>query len=217
MECCTWAWETVVAAAIRRLYVGMGDGGGGGDPQNNGQNRSALLGKILRIDPAPGAAPQIFAYGVRNPWRLAFDRAAGLLYVADVGQNQYEEINIVPAAQQGLNYGWNVMEGKHCYNASSCNQTGLTLPVVEYTHSDGCSVTGGFVYQGSAIPALRGHYFYADYCDGWVRSFKYVNNAVTAEKKWEFGNIGSVLSFGEDANGELYVLSANGTVYRLVP
>lgn len=213
------------------LYIGMGDGGSGGDPQGHGQNRGTLLGALLRIDvdggdpyriPAdnpyvnqPPFRGEVWAWGLRNPWRSAFDAASGMIYIADVGQSVWEEVNIRPAAEAGVNYGWNLMEGRHCYNASSCNQSGLTLPVFEYNHSEGCSITGGFVYRGSAIPALQGHYFYADYCRGQVRSFKFASGIVSAQKSWDFGDIESVLSFGEDSVGELYVLSSNGTVYRL--
>lgn len=213
------------------LYVGMGDGGSGGDPQGNGQNRGALLGKLLRLDvdggdpygiPAGnpfaggGGAREVWAYGLRNPWRFAFDRAEGLLYIADVGQNAWEEINVAPATRAGLNYGWNVMEGAHCYRALVCDRQGLILPVLEYSHSDGCSVTGGLVYRGKAIPEITGHYFYSDYCEGWVRSFRLVNGQVQDRLSWDVGNIGMVQSFGEDAVGKLYVLSANGKVYRFV-
>lgn len=200
------------------LYIAMGDGGGAGDPQGNGQNPNSRLGKLLRMDPA-GGTPTIWASGLRNPWRIAFDRESGLLYVADVGQNAWEEINVVPASRPGVNYGWNVMEGAHCYPASvtNCNTAGLTLPAVEYNHSQGCSVTGGFVYRGSRIPSLQGHYFYADYCRGWVRSFRYQNDTVTGQREWtEFGALGNVLSFGEDSSKELYILSNNGNVYKFV-
>lgn len=213
------------------LYIGMGDGGSGGDPQGNGQNRATLLGKLLRIDVdggSPYAIPasnpfvgqtnargEIWALGLRNPWRFSFDRQAGLLYIADVGQNAWEEVNVVPASRAGVNYGWVTMEGKHCYNASSCTQTGLELPALEYDHGNGCSITGGFVYRGSAIQAIRGHYFYSDYCSGFLKSFRYSGGAVTQERTWDVSP-GSVLSFGEDAQGELYVLSANGTVYRII-
>jgi hypothetical protein len=214
------------------LYIAMGDGGSGGDPQNNGQNRSTLLGDLLRINVDQGdpyavpadnpfvnqtqARGEIWAWGLRNPWRIAFDRTDGMLYIADVGQNAWEEVNVVSATAKGLNFGWNVMEGAHCFSSSSCSQSGLTLPVLEYGHSDGCSITGGVVYRGNRIPALRGHYFYADYCRGWVRSFRFSNGSASSRRSWEFGNIGSVTSFGEDAAGDLYVLSSNGTVYRLV-
>jgi len=166
----------------------------------------------------PGARGEIWATGLRNPWRFAFDRDAGLLYVADVGENQWEEVNVAPAFTGGLNYGWNIMEGLHCFaTPSGCSQSGLTLPVLEYGHAQGCSITGGFAYRGSRLPSLQGTYFYADYCRGWVRSFRYANGMATEQREWAFGNLGSVLSFGEDAAGELYVLSATGTVYRIDP
>jgi glucose/arabinose dehydrogenase len=215
------------------LYIGMGDGGSGGDPQGHGQNRNSLLGALLRIDVNGGdpytipldnpfvqtanARPEIWAYGLRNPWRWSFDREAGMLYVADVGQNAWEEINVVPARDAGLNYGWNVMEGDHCFRSPSCDRSGLVTPALEYPNpAQGCSVTGGYVYRGQAIPSLRGHYFYGDFCGGWVRSFRYADGAATEQREWEFGDIGNVLSFGEDSAGELYVLSANGRVYRMV-
>ena len=214
-----------------KLYVGLGDGGSGGDPQGNGQNLGVLLGKILRIDvdagdpyaippdnpfaTRAGARGEIWAYGLRNPWRFNFDARSGLLYIADVGQSAWEEVNVVPSDEGGQNLGWNIMEGAHCYNASSCDQSGLTLPVLEYSHDDGCSITGGYVYRGTRVPSAVGLYFYSDYCTGFLRSFRYTGNAVTNETTWDVGDIGNVQSFGEDAAGELYVLSTNGTVYRL--
>jgi glucose/arabinose dehydrogenase len=220
----------VVFGPDRKLYIGLGDGGSGGDPQGNGQNHGTLLGKLLRIDVdagdpyavppdnpfvgTNGARGEVWAYGLRNPWRFAFDREAGRLYIADVGQSSREEVDVVPAASGGLNYGWNVMEGDECYGAGSCNQAGLTLPVLAYSHADGCSITGGYVYRGQSIPALRGTYFYSDYCSGWLKSFRY-DGGVTEQRDWSIG-LGSVLSFGEDSAGELYVLTAGGTVYRLV-
>jgi glucose/arabinose dehydrogenase len=216
-----------------RLYVGMGDGGGGGDPRETGQDPLQLLGKLLRIDvdgarpytiPAdnPDAGrtdrrPEIWASGLRNPWRFSWDRTAGLLYVADVGQNRLEEINVVPAAQGGVNYGWDEMEGSDCFEPSTgCDRTGKVLPASEYTHSDGCSVTGGYVYRGQDLPSLRGHYFYADYCEGWIRSFRYASGAATEPRSWELENVGNISSFGEDARGELYVIAHGGAVYRIV-
>jgi hypothetical protein len=215
------------------LYVGMGDGGSGGDPQGNGQNPAALLGKILRIDvnsAAPyaipptnpfvgqtGKRPEIWFTGVRNPWRFSFDREAGLLYLADVGQNAWEEVNVTPASTGGLNLGWNLMEATHCYGAGGCSQQGLTLPVLEYSHSDGCSITGGYVYRGNALPAIRGHYFYADYCEGWIRSFRWDGSQAVDPRSWDLGSIGNVTSFGEDAAHELYVTSTNGKIYRFAP
>jgi glucose/arabinose dehydrogenase len=216
-----------------KLYVGLGDGGSGGDPQGNGQNLNALLGKILRLDvdaAQPYAIPpdnpfagqtgkrgEIWITGVRNPWRFSFDRAGNVLYVADVGQDAWEEVDVVPSTRGGLNFGWNVMEGMHCYGAASCSQQGLTLPVLEYGHSDGCAVTGGYVYRGSAIPFIRGLYFYSDYCSGWLRSFRYANGQATEQRSWTVGDAGQVTSFGEDGAGELYLTSTNGTVYRLAP
>lgn len=216
------------------LYVGRGDGGGGGDPDGNGQATSTLLGKILRIDvsgasgytipasnPFAGsgtARPEIWSYGLRNPWRFSFDRANGDLYIADVGQDEWEEVNVATAASGGgreLNFGWNVMEGLHCYEPSSnCDRTGLTLPVLEYGHAEGCSISGGYVYRGSAIPDLRGTYLYGDLCGGWVRSFRHAGGEAT--ERGDTGiDVGQVLAFGEDASGELYVLSGTA-VYRIV-
>ena len=171
------------------LYWSTGDGGGGGDPDNNGQNLNALLGKILRLDvnltapyipntnpfynnPNPSIRKEIWAYGLRNPWRLSFDRLTHDLYIGDVGQSAREEIDFQPAAGKGgENYGWRVMEGSSCYPASSaCDPTGKVLPVTEYDHSLGCSVTGGYVYRGTAYPALVGYYFFGDFCSGRVFS-----------------------------------------------
>ena len=215
------------------LYIGMGDGGSGGDPQNHGQNLGSLLGKLLRIDVDHGdpyaippdnpyigdasARDEIWASGLRNPWRFAFDAPAGLLYVADVGQNELEEISVVRAVDKPLNYGWKIVEGSRCYGASSCDRSGLVLPALEYDHANAqCSVTGGFVYRGSRIAGLAGHYFYSDYCKGFLRSFKYANGQVTEAKDWGL-SLGSVLSFGVDAAGELYVLTSNGVVRRIDP
>ena len=219
------------------LYLGLGDGGSSGDPGNRGQDLSDLLGSILRIDvrtgdpytvppdnpftAQPSARPEVWSYGLRNPWRFSFDRANGDLYIADVGQNQFEEIDVSSAdagGGKGVNYGWSIMEGTHCFHAARCDQTGLTLPVLEYNHNQGCSVTGGYVYRGSAIPELQGHYFYADFCQGWVRSFRYAGGVATEETSWPaLSTGGSIVSFGEDAAGELYILEAGGRVSRIVP
>jgi glucose/arabinose dehydrogenase len=218
------------------LYVGMGDGGSGGDPQGNAQDRGSLLGKLLRID-VDGAAPyavpgdnpfvgeagargEVWAYGLRNPWRFAFDRGTGDLYVADVGQNRLEEVNAVAGAGRGLDYGWDVMEGDECFEPpEGCQTAGRTLPVVVYDHGDGCSVTGGHVYRGSAIPDLRGTYFYSDFCSGFVRSFRFAAGAATDERSWPElrPSEGGVSSFGEDAAGEIYLTTSGGAVYRIVP
>jgi glucose/arabinose dehydrogenase len=216
------------------LYLGLGDGGSGGDPGGRGQDLTDLLGSILRIDvrstepyavPADNpfvqsGAPEVWSYGLRNPWRFSFDRATGDLYIADVGELAWEEVDISTAAQgsgRGANYGWNIMEGAHCFLADGCDQTGLTLPVVEYNHEEGCSITGGYVYRGSAIPALQGHYLYADLCQRWVRSFRYADGAVTEHTdRPSLTPPGAVLSFGEDALGELYILDESGRVSKIV-
>jgi glucose/arabinose dehydrogenase len=219
------------------LYLGTGDGGGAGDVPNNAQNIDVLLGKILRLDVAalpytipPGnpfvgqaGADEIWAYGLRNPWRYTFDvppdGTAPKLYIADVGQGAREEVDVADASAAGRNYGWRMMEGTQCYNPSSgCNQTGLTLPIVEYDHGQtgGCSITGGFVYRGAAIPEVQGHYFYSDYCSGWLRSFRLTGGAAADQRDWALASIGNITSFGVDGAGELYVLSSNGRVYRVV-
>jgi len=221
------------------LYLSLGDGGSGGDPGNRAQNRTTLLGKILRIDPdtsvvggppygipednpyagnTEGFREEIYAYGIRNAWKFGFDRETGVLWAADVGQGTWEEVSHI---ENGGNYGWRIMEGAHCYNPSSgCDQTGLILPVYEYNHSGGrCSITGGTVYRGEANPGLLGDYLYADYCDGVVSALSpgpvagtYVNRTLVSAG---FGVIG----FGEDAAGEMYVLtqtSGQTAVRRIV-
>ncbi len=234
------------------LYVGLGDGGSGGDPNGNGQSDSSDLGKLLRVDVSSlPATPQHFAKGLRNPWRWAFDTGpggTGDLYIADVGQNLFEEIDYAPApVASGINYGWNVMEGRHCFNTldfgtplPTCTMTGLTLPVLEYCHSTGengcdppenahptgCSITGGFVYRGCRMPDLHGRYFYSDYCAGFIRSFKGVSGGDAQDVQDHTialfpGGTLNVSSFGLDARGELYILDlgggSNGAVYEVVP
>ena len=214
------------------LYVAPGDGGCCGDPRNNAQNRTNLLGKILRLDvrTAPyvvppdnpfvgqaGVRPEIWAYGLRNPWRYSFDAPAGLIYIGDVGQDAREEINVSSTTTGGLNYGWRLMEGSACYNPSTnCNTVGMTLPAYEYLHADGCSVTGGYVYRGTAIPELTGHYLYADYCRGWLRSFRSTGPGVATEHRtWAAVTLPSTVSFGRDGAGELYMI-AGTQVWRIV-
>jgi len=217
------------------LYVGLGDGGSGGDPQNHGQTLSTLLGSILRIDvdggspyaiPADnplvgqtGARAEVWAYGLRNPWRFSFDRANGDLYVADVGQNAIEEVNFEAAPSAGgRNYGWRIMEGSACFNpASGCSTGGLTLPVHEYAHAEGCSITGGYVYRGAAAPGLQGRYFFGDFCSGWIRSFAVVAGVALGVQDHTdaLGTVPQLASFGEDGVGELYVVSLAGSVWRL--
>jgi glucose/arabinose dehydrogenase len=209
------------------LYVGLGDGGSGGDPFNNGLNLSSLLGKILRIDVEAGVAPyaipasnpfdnEIWAFGLRNPWRFSFDRANGDLYVADVGQNTFEEVNVQPAASNGgENYGRNVMEGLHCFNSPSCNQAGLTLPVVEYDHASGdCSVTGGVVYHGAQYPALQGIYLYGDFCTGRLWGLR--RKGAGWESQLLLDSTLQISSFGEDEAGNLYVADYGaGDLYKI--
>ena len=220
------------------LYIGLGDGGShDGLDQGRGQSLNDLLGSILRIDVSagssytvppdnpfvgtPGARPEIWSYGFRNPWRFSFDRATGDLYIGDVGESQWEEVDYASAADgagRGVNYGWSVMEGSHCLHHDGCNQAGLTVPLLEYSHSEGCAITGGYVYRGNAIPALRGHYFYADFCQGWVRSLRVEGGAPVDQTDWSALQPGrNVTSFGEDAAGELYLLDADGRVLKIVP
>jgi uncharacterized protein (TIGR03437 family) len=213
------------------LYVGMGDGGNAGDPQGNGQNRASLLGKLLRLDvetdpgriviPATNpfignsaARPEIWALGLRNPWRFSFDRATGDLWIADVGQDRYEEIDLQPAGSRGgENYGWNTMEGAHCFSAT-CSTDGLTLPVFEYPHTDGCSITGGSVYRGAAAPGLRGTYVYGDYCSGRIWGLQ--RQANTYLNRLLIASAMNISTFGEDEAGELYVANAkDGSIYRI--
>ncbi len=231
----------------RFLYIGTGDGGAGGDPDNNGQNKASLLGKLLRIDVDSRAtgkpygippsnpfiaegntAPEIWAFGLRNPWRFSFDRATGDLYIADVGQNAWEEVNVQPAAGGGgANYGWRFMEGLHCYDPpSGCPTRGLTPPVLDYPHKPGGqSITGGFVYRGCLIPDLHGTYFYGDYVKGFIRAFALRDGRATQERDIT-GQLTApppssaihLSSFGEDARGELYLVEhINGEIYRVVP
>jgi glucose/arabinose dehydrogenase len=217
------------------LYIGTGDGGGAGDPLRNGQSKTrSLLAKILRINvggsgsgpydrysipptnPFRGATSgldEVWAYGLRNPWRISFDRGTGSLYIADVGQNRYEEINREPAGYKGgRNYGWNVMEGKHCYNASSCNRSGKFLPVAEYSHSAGaCSITGGYVYRGSAYPGLAGQYIFADFCNGRFYSMPAAGSSLWMRKDTSL----NVTSFGEAENGELFAVTIDGRLLQV--
>ncbi len=225
------------------LYVALGDGGSAGDPLDSGQDLGTLLGKILRLDvdrddfPAdpgrnygippsnpfvgdPAARPEIWARGLRNPWRFSFDRLTGDLWVADVGQNQWEEVDLQPASSPGgENYGWRLMEGTHCYDPpTGCNDGSLTLPVLEYSHSQGCSITGGFVYRGPSYPNLRGTYLFADYCTGAVSgAVADGGGGWTASTLLQTGFL--VTTFGQDEAGELYLSdyqAATGRVLRLV-
>jgi glucose/arabinose dehydrogenase len=199
-----------------RLYVGMGDGGSGGDPENRAQNLSERLGKLLSIDvDEPGSDWRLDGYGLRNPWRFSFDRETGDLWIGDVGQGDWEEIDRTPRESPGLeNYGWDVFEGTHPYEDKKPNARGhLVMPVAEYSHDNGCSATGGFVYRGHDIPAAEGRYFYGDYCSGIVWSL--VLRDGKADVTRHSIRVEGLSSFGEDAAGELYLVSLNGDVYKL--
>ncbi len=209
------------------LYIGFGDGGSAGDPHGHGQNTRTLLGKMLRIDvdgalpyaippdnpfSQGGGRPEIYAWGLRNPWRWSFDRHTGELWVGDVGQNEWEEIDLL---RKGGNYGWNIREGRHCFRRNTCKSEGLNEPLAEYDHAEGCSVTGGYVYRGSAITTLQGRYLYADYCSGKVWSLDAARPERGATLLLESGL--NISSFAEGGDGELYLLDlSRGGVYRLV-
>jgi len=212
------------------LYIGLGDGGGANDRYGNGQNGGSLLGKMLRIDVTalpytippdnpfvddPDVLDEIWATGLRNPWRYSFDRVTGDLYIADVGQNTYEEINYIPGPSQGgENYGWPVMEGFHCFQSPSCDQGGLVLPVFEYSHTQGCSVTGGEVYRGSQHPALQGVYLLGDFCSGTIWGIQ--RDASGTWLSAELLQTGArIAAFGAGPDGELYMVDMAGTLYRL--
>jgi glucose/arabinose dehydrogenase len=217
------------------LYISLGDGGSEGDPLGNGQRRDTTLGKILRIDvdhPAGGRAygipannpfignpssrPEIWLYGLRNPWRMSFDRATGDLWIGDVGQDKWEEVDVAPAGKGGLNFGWNRMEGLHCYSpATGCDTAGLTMPVAEYGHGPECAVIGGFVYRGAAFPVLQGGYLFADYCSGTI--FAIPADATRPRSPVVVGKTsGGVSGFGEDGAGELYLANLDGTISKVV-
>jgi glucose/arabinose dehydrogenase len=220
------------------LYIGLGDGGSGGDPFGNAQNLSTPLGKMLRIDvdrgspfmvPAdnpfvgrPGAFPAIWAYGLRNPWRFAFDRSTGDLFIGDVGQNALEEVDVgLGSRRGGENYGWNITEGDRCFRPpNGCDRTGQTAPVVVYGRDSGCSITGGVVYRGCRMPGYQGTYFYGDYCTGLIRSFRLQGGAAADQRDWTAAlgsGVDNISSFGVDGDGEAYIVDHDGEVYRIVP
>ena len=216
------------------LYIGTGDGGSGGDPSNHAQDLTQLLGKLLRIDVDHGlpytipssnpffgrgnARNEIWAYGLRNPWRFSFDRSTGELWIGDVGQDTYEEVDLQPATSiGGENYGWRKMEGFHCYNPSTnCTDPSFTMPILEYSHAQGaCSITGGYRYRGTQIPSLKGAYLYGDYCTGSIWTATQTNGVWTS--KTLFTTTIKISSFGEDVSGELYVMDvAKGIVYKFI-
>jgi glucose/arabinose dehydrogenase len=200
-----------------RLWVGMGDGGAGGDPENRAQDLSSLLGKLLTLDVSESSPdPKIAAYGLRNPWRFSFDRETGDLWIGDVGQGDFEEIDRLPRDEVGnlVNFGWDVFEGDAPYEEKEPNPEGsLVGPVAVYDHGEGCSVTGGFVYRGSEVPALEGRYVYGDYCSGSIWSIA-ADGARESVRK-EAIQVDGLTSFGEDGRGELYAASSTGTIYRI--
>jgi glucose/arabinose dehydrogenase len=206
-----------------KLYIGEGDGGSHGDPYGNGQNPKTLLGKMLRLDvDAEKPEAQVIQLGLRNPWRYSFDRKTGDLYIADVGQDRWEEVDVVPAGSiGGQNFGWNLVEGFHCFRGSFCDSAKFTPPVLEYSHQVGCSITGGYVYRGKALPELDGLYFYADYCTATLRSFRWKAGRVQDHWDWKplldpEAKLAQLATFGEDADGELYLVSLEGTIYKFV-
>jgi glucose/arabinose dehydrogenase len=215
------------------LFVGMGDGGSGGDPLERAQDDGQLLGKMLRIDVdalEPDPLDEIFAKGLRNPFRFSFDRANGDLYIGDVGQNAIEELDYQAAPlAAGVNWGWDVFEGNACFDPAphyaTCSEAmpDMTFPVHTYTHSQGCSITGGFVYRGCAMPDVRGRYFFSDFCSAWIRSLTVTGGVAsgttdhTADLESTGVSIDQVTSFGEDARGELYICDRGGEVFRIVP
>jgi glucose/arabinose dehydrogenase len=215
------------------LYIPFGDGG---TQDGNEQNPHSWLGAVLRIDidgGVPYAIPpgnpyngtngarEVWAKGLRNPYRSSMDRETGDLYIGDVGQSDWEEVSVGPNGVAGLNYGWSIMEGNACYDPpTGCNSSGLTAPAITYsTQEDGRSVIGGYVYRGTAIPNLGGTYFYADFFSDWIRSFRLIGGAVTDQRDWtsSIGSVNSVAGFGEDGSGELYVVSIAGSIYKIAP
>lgn len=201
-----------------RLYLGLGDGGGSDDRFGHGQNTETLLGGIVAIDPESGE-PTLWSYGLRNPYRFWFD--GDVLYLGDVGQGSYEEVDVVGYAPKGFNFGWPITEALHCFSPrTGCDTDGITLPIVEVAHGDAgtCSITGGVVYRGESIPEIDGHYFYSDYCGGWLRSFRFDGTDVTDQVDWtdQVGVAGNVVSFGVDHDGEIYVLTPDA-IRRLAP
>ena len=205
------------------LYAGTGDGGSGGDPHNHSQTLSSRLGKMLRINVNKrGARWQVAGYGLRNPWRFSFDRATKDLYIGDVGQDEWEEVDVrTPRQWRGLNnYGWRVWEGRSRYTSGQTptRRGALVFPIVVYSHSSGgCSITGGYVYRGKAIPSFRGRYIYGDYCSGNVWSLRATGGKLRSGPRKEPFTISNLSSFGEDASGEIYATSLDGTVYKLSP
>jgi glucose/arabinose dehydrogenase len=230
----TWHYGSMVGfGPDGYLYVGTGDGGGFDDFHNNAQTTTVLLGKMLRLDvhggtpyaippgnpfANGGGAPEVYFYGLRNPWRASFDGT--LLYIGDVGQEREEEVDIAPLDHAGANFGWHIVEGAICSAGDGCDRTGKTDPDYVLSHGDGnCALIGGYVYRGKALPALAGRYFFGDYCTGVVRSFRYVNGKVTSIDKYPttFDRNFQITSFGRDNDGEIYIVLDNGVIEEIVP
>ena len=231
------------------LYVAFGDGGSAGDPKNNAQNLSNFMGKILRLDVSNskgydipldnpfynkvGAKKEIWAYGLRNPWRFSFDKENGDLFIGDVGQYLWEEINKISFNQSGINFGWKIMEGSNCYDAESCDQKGLTKPIFDYPSDAsyafslmgikqkevyGCSVTGGYLYRGNEISDLKNLYLFSDFCTGKIWALNQKNlKVIDITEELFFDSKNMISSFGQDINGELYIVEFSGTIYKIIP
>ncbi|HEY0708916.1 MAG TPA: PQQ-dependent sugar dehydrogenase, partial [Polyangia bacterium] len=219
-----------------KLYVLLGDGGSADDPQGNGQNPKTLLSKILRLDVDPPATPpttgkaagsdgrpvpQVLGTGLRNPWRYTFDRKTGDLYIADVGQNLFEMVHVIPKNKIDgpNNLGWNILEGKSCFRRKNCKRTGLQEAVLDYTHREGCSISGGYVYRGKALPEIDGMYFYSDFCTALLRSFRWKDGKVSESYDWKAAldpesTLAKVSAFAEDQDGELYLITHEGPIYK---
>jgi glucose/arabinose dehydrogenase len=213
------------------LWMSMGDGA---DSRDQGQDPNTLFGAVSRLDVDSatepygippnnpfidgGGAPEVWAYGLRNPWRFSIDPVDRLVYIADVGHADQEEVNVLPIDEGGFNLGWSDMEGTRCFHNQDCDPADYTSPVITYSHEEGCSVTGGYVYRGSAIPEIAGTYFYSDWCSQWIRSFKYVDGQLTEETDWssELGQIGQINSFGVGGDSEMYAVTHEGVVARFV-
>jgi len=212
------------------LWMAMGDGA---DSRDQGQDPNTMFGAISRIDVDGGdpygippenpfvdggGAGEVWAYGLRNPWRFSIDSVDGLIYIADVGHADQEEINVLPIGEGGFNLGWSDVEGTRCFHVQDCDLADYTAPVITYSHEEGCSVTGGYVYRGTEIPELAGTYFYSDWCSQWIRSFKYVGGQVTEERDWsaDLGELGQINTFGADGTGELYLATHEGVVAKFV-
>ena len=216
------------------LWVSIGDGGGIGDPQQNGQNPQTLKGTVLKLDidvlpygvppdnpfiESGEGRPEVWAFGLRNPWRISIDAETRMLYVPDVGQAEFEELNIVSLSNGGANFGWPVAEGPSCFEAQECDTSEFSMPAYYYPNrASSCAIVGGSVYRGPAIPELDGHYFFSDFCGGWLRSLAYENGQITKEKDWEpeLGRIGTITSFGTDVSGELYITTFEGDLLKIV-